>query len=59
MQVEEPGRSHHLLVTGVGAAGVLDMGERSLESNLNLSVSGDPKDPTCRNPAVARYFERH
>ena len=52
MQVQERGRSPQLVVTCVGAPDAEDLGEHSLEANLNLAVSGDPASPLCRNPAL-------
>jgi hypothetical protein len=56
MQVADGRRSPELLVTNIGAPGVVDMGERTLDENLNLSVSGDPGDPICANPALGELL---
>ncbi|MBN2491330.1 MAG: hypothetical protein JXQ29_10835 [Planctomycetes bacterium] len=52
MQVQARGRSPQLVVTCVGLPEAEDLGEHSLEANLNLAVSGDPASPLCRNPAL-------
>lgn len=57
MQVADGRRSPELLVTSVGAPGADNLGEQSLASNMNLSVSGDPENPLCQNPALGKLLE--
>jgi hypothetical protein len=57
MQVDDGKRSPELVVTGVAPATAEDLGEHSLEANLNLAVSGDPSSPLCRNPALCALLD--
>ncbi len=51
-QVADGRRSPVLVVTAVGKKGTTSLGEYSQDANLNLAVSGNPDDATCKNPAL-------
>jgi hypothetical protein len=52
MQVDDGRRSPRLVIVGVGKRGEVDLGEFSLEANLNLAVSGKPDSKICVHPAL-------